>query len=192
MTDITKKPRRLEIQKMCPKCGRMFMRLSHHVRICDRVFTVASLLELGNVDTSVGEDACWMWNRGKMTEGDYGGYGRVRAHVRMYYAATGIDPTGKSVCHSCDRPGCVNPRHLWLGTGSDNTRDAVSKGRVVSPMLNPETVEKVKLSLPRGDDHYTRRNPEIAAQRAESMMIGQRKKANATSVKPAQEVMPHV
>ena len=36
---------------------------------------------------------------------------------------------GKNICHSCDDSRCVNPDHLFLGTQSDNIKDAVAKDR---------------------------------------------------------------
>lgn len=93
-------------------------------------------------------DDCWVWT-GNMA----GKYGRfwsppktVLAHRFSYQLAHGPFDPKKVVCHRCDNPVCVRPDHLFLGTHKDNTQDAIKKGR-----------------LPRGDNHYLRRDPSRAA-----------------------------
>lgn len=36
---------------------------------------------------------------------------------------------GEIVCHTCDNPACINPKHLWAGTDLDNQMDKVRKDR---------------------------------------------------------------
>lgn len=57
-------------------------------------------------------------------------WGTIYAHRFAWELAYGPIPHGMFVCHSCDVPGCVNPGHLFLGTHSDNMRDASAKGRL--------------------------------------------------------------
>lgn len=79
---------------------------------------------------------CWTWIGSKYRFG-YGHFRRkindkwvmYKAHRYAYEFYNGVIPTGALVCHRCDNPGCVNPKHLFTGTHLDNTLDMVSKGR---------------------------------------------------------------
>lgn len=79
------------------------------------------------------ESGCLEWIAGR----DWDGYGIVsvdgrsyRAHRVAYEVATGEKiPSGVMVRHSCDNPPCIEPMHLLLGSGLDNVRDRVRRGR---------------------------------------------------------------
>jgi|GEM_PF-5035316 len=80
------------------------------------------------------ETGCWFWLGGTNRDG-YGvvstSEGRRRlTHRLSYQLAYGPIPRGLFVCHRCDRPACIRPGHLFLGTAADNMRDARRKGRV--------------------------------------------------------------
>jgi hypothetical protein len=92
-----------------------------------------------------GEDDCWLWLRGRQSQG-YGAIGRKRAGKRIVFYAHRLAyefvhepiPAGHDVCHRCDNPPCCNPAHLFVGTRSENMRDAVTKGRHYSPFSSAE------------------------------------------------------
>jgi hypothetical protein len=76
---------------------------------------------------------CWVWTGYRQPNG----YGLVRgytfteryAHRLSWTMANGPIPAGMWVLHHCDNPPCINPDHLYLGTGIDNARDRERRGR---------------------------------------------------------------
>lgn len=56
--------------------------------------------------------------------------GRSRgAHRLMLESVVGELRRDQFACHTCDRPACVNPAHLFVGSSADNMRDMAAKGR---------------------------------------------------------------
>lgn len=89
---------------------------------------------------------CWLW----ISTVDRCGYGKLSvnyktklAHRISWEIHHGPIPAGRCVLHNCDNPGCVNPRHLFLGSVADNMRDMSVKGRTPRGEAHP----KNKLSI---------------------------------------------
>lgn len=82
---------------------------------------------------------CWLWLGGTFGSRKYGAFAyRGKrpgyAHRFSYELHHGPIPEDRVVMHTCDTPACVNPAHLVLGSQRQNIRDAVEKGRWLSPL----------------------------------------------------------
>jgi len=79
------------------------------------------------------DQECWLWTGSKVNRG-YGQFKftptkNISAHRSAYLLMIGEIPDGLHVCHKCDVKTCVNPSHLFLGTGEENHEDKRLKGR---------------------------------------------------------------
>lgn len=104
------------------------------------------------------DSGCWNWTGsvrsldkpyGRLTIGSRSDGSRrtIGAHQYSYMTFRGPINSGLCVCHHCDNPRCVNPKHLFLGTKKDNADDRDRKGRLVrAPVLRGEHSPSAKLS----------------------------------------------
>ena len=99
------------------------------------------------------EDECWILDKATGSDGyhilGYPDKSAIRAHKLAWEAHHAMPkPEGMVIMHTCDNPRCVNPWHLRLGTYSENTRDAVAKGRWIQGGLVTEHL-KPRYNAPR-------------------------------------------
>lgn len=93
-------------------------------------------------------EECWEWNA--TFRGKYGTIKRngklIDAHRLSYILQYGeIENSKLYVCHKCDNTKCVNPNHLFLGTHSENMKDAYQKGKLYTLEVGMSTRFKKKL-----------------------------------------------
>lgn len=111
-----------------------------------------------------GPEECWLWMGAKNPRG-YGGFrvGSTTDSTRQYLSAhrvalslaSGVEAASHEVVmHRCDNPSCVNPRHLVIGSQSDNVQDAIWKGRW-KPHTKPRKAPPKKAGESNGNARLT-------------------------------------
>lgn len=84
------------------------------------------------------DDQCWLWTGTNTGTGKNKGtgYGQlwadgayVLAHRLSAMIHFGMFDRRAVICHTCDVPRCVNPKHLYVGTHQTNAHDRQARGR---------------------------------------------------------------
>ncbi len=85
------------------------------------------------IKTTTDTDDCWEHSYAP----DKNGYATIYINYQKYRLSRFIYeyhyqediPKNMLICHSCDNPKCVNPKHLFIGSHKDNMKDMVNKNR---------------------------------------------------------------
>lgn len=96
-----------------------------------------------------GDSECWHW-KGLKSQLGYGRFMGDYTHRFSYVLHKGHIPNGMCVCHSCGVPSCVNPKHLWIGSMTENIRDRDRKGRgrgAITKSVLPEVISDIRASF---------------------------------------------
>lgn len=106
-------------------CGNAFMR-----RTTEKYCSLSCAIRNRSI---AGPNGCIDWIGSKNKDG-YGIFRFRGAALKAHRVAYEIRhnetiPQGYCACHRCDRPTCINPDHLFVGTKSQNTADRQAKGR---------------------------------------------------------------
>lgn len=97
-----------------------------------------------------GPDECWPWLAQRMPNG-YARFGQEVASRAAWKIYRGVIPDGQCVLHTCDggSRGCVNPKHLYLGTRLKNSQDMANRKRqrTGERKLSETDVIQIRLAL---------------------------------------------
>lgn len=90
----------------------------------------------------------WPWFRDDKGYGviGYADASKSFAHRWVYEEMVGHIEDGQVVRHRCDRPPCVNPNHLQVGSRADNQRDMKIRGRAAHGERNARSKVTVEIA----------------------------------------------
>ncbi len=102
-------------------------------------------------NVQIDSDGCWIWQKGiNDKRWPYGvmtiNHIKIKTHRVSAIVYLNMDlKSNFHVLHSCDKPRCINPDHLSLGTHKDNMRGMMERGRHVSSKGEKNGLAKLKL-----------------------------------------------
>lgn len=123
---------------VCEHCGAEYEKTNNANRYCSMECRFWSKVDKRS------ENECWPWTGARMPFGHGSfnpegkrGHQNVAAHRFSYELHSGVPVRSLKrkrwgdlyVCHTCDNPSCVNPKHLYLGSHATNIKDMNDRGR---------------------------------------------------------------
>lgn len=140
--------------------------VNHPIKFSVEDFTEEEKIKFWSKVDIKGEDECWFWT-GSKDQNSYGLF-YVKSQRKNLYTHriscilnNKTVPDGYFVCHSCNTPTCVNPKHLIPGTAADNNRYRKLCGRGATG--DRSASRKYPGLRLRGADHPFVKNPGLAA-----------------------------
>lgn len=135
--------------KKCVRCNKEYTP-SRKLKsgFCSDLCRFESNTKENNNTKKINKTYCLDWIGNSKTERNYGWYHKDNkmhlAHRYSYELYVGIIPVGKIVMHICDRPSCVNPNHLSIGSLKDNMVDKMKKGRSKTAKLSDNDIRNIR------------------------------------------------
>jgi hypothetical protein len=146
-------PFKLTVPMTCARCGAAFLAPKPCPSLGARKYCSNACAWANSAKTleekfwpRFAQDAagCWEW-AGARTKAGYGQLHHkglaLYAHRVSWELHYGPIPPNADVCHTCDRPACVRPDHLFVGSHAQNMADSKAKGRNSTIGIGPHIGE---------------------------------------------------
>lgn len=112
----------------------------------------------------------WLWDGERVREA---------SHLAYELKAGRQVPAGKDVLHRCDRPGCVEPVHIYAGKLRQDTADMAARGRHLEGRRLTAEKLRGRPSAVRGERHKAAKLDEEDARAIKARLRSKRNRPSA-------------